>query len=349
MSITSHLPRYPLAFLPTPLHPLPRLSEQLAIYFELPADGFQLWIKRDDQTGLATGGNKTRKLEFLVADALAQGADTFLTVGAAQSNHCRQAAAAALQAGLECHVILTGPPPAEINGNLLLDQLLGAHIHWAPREERLARMAALAEELRGAGRHPYTTTFGGSDPVGACGYVLAMEELFGQVTAMGLKLDAIITASSSSGTQAGLVVGAWVLGWDVPILGISIDETQANLQAKVADLATRTASYLGHPHTFAPEDIWVNADYLGAGYGIMGELEREAIYTLARTEGVLLDPVYTGRAFGGLLDLIRHQAQALPQPTRAEMNYLFWHTGGVAALFAYADQLPGSPLDQSLP
>ncbi|PKO22596.1 MAG: D-cysteine desulfhydrase family protein [Chloroflexi bacterium HGW-Chloroflexi-1] len=325
MALTAHLPRRPLAFLPTPLHPLPRLSSQLS--------GPRIWIKRDDQTGLAGGGNKTRKLEFLIADALAQGADTVLTTGAAQSNHCRQTAAAAAQAGLACHLVLSGTPPAHVTGNLLLDRLLGARLHWTTRENRLPRLAALTNELRAAGRHPYPITYGGSDAVGASGYALAVEELRAQVQALGLKLDAIVFAASSGGTQAGLTAGAWALGWDVSILGISVDEQAADLQAKVAELATATAAHLRRPHVFAADEIRVNADYLGRGYGVMGDLEREAITLLARTEAVLLDPVYTGRAFGGLLDMIRRGAFDPGQ------NVLFWHTGGAPALYAYADEL----------
>jgi len=325
MSLTNHLPRYSLAFLPTPIQALPRLSAELG--------GPHLWIKRDDQTGLAGGGNKTRKLEFLIADALAQGADTVLTTGATQSNHCRQTAAAAARAGLACHLVLSGTPPAQVNSNLLLDRLLGATLHWTTREKRLTRLSELTEELRAAGRRPYLITYGGSNAVGATGYALAIEELQTQVQALGLKLDAIVCASSSGGTQAGLVAGAWILGWDVPILGISVDEPEIKLQAKVADLATRTATHLGQSHTFDPTDIQVNDNYLGGGYGVMSDLERDAIKLLAQTEAVLLDPVYTGRAFGGLADLIRHDAFGPNQ------NVLFWHTGGTPGLFAYADEL----------
>jgi len=341
MSITSHLSRYSLAFLPTPVHPLPRLSEWLAhSNTQYPISNLHIWLKRDDQTGLASGGNKTRKLEFLVADALAQGCDTLITTGAIQSNHCRQTAAAAAKAGLKCELVLGGQPPAQPNGNYLLDLLFGAQVHWTTRENRLNRLAGLAEELRAAGRRPYFITYGGSDPVGAAGYALALEELREQATALGIELDAIVIPSSSGGTQAGLAAGAWALGWDVPILGISIDESQAALQAKVADLATRTAAHLGRPHRFAPADILVDASYLGAGYGVMGDLEREAIRLMARAEGILLDPVYTGRAFGGLLDIIRNRPEGFGKPFGSGTgNVLFWHTGGSPALFAYAGEL----------
>ncbi len=340
MMLTFTLPRYPLAFLPTPLHPLPRLSETLRQELRLPASSFQIWIKRDDQTGLAGGGNKTRKLELLVADALAQGCDTLLTTGAVQSNHCRQTAAAAAHAGLACHLVLGGEPPAQPNGNFLLDRLLGAELHWTTREKRLDRLRELTGELQAASRRPYFITYGGSDPVGASAYALAMEETFDQARALDLRVDAIVVASSSGGTQAGMVAGARALGWDVPILGISIDETQADLQAKVADLATRTVAHLGRADVFTPDEILVNDSYLGAGYGIVGDLERAAIKRMAQTEGILLDPVYTGRALGGLMDLLRTTARRFPRsrPIRPD-TVIFWHTGGQPALFAYTRSL----------
>jgi D-cysteine desulfhydrase len=335
MSIAAHLPRYPLAFLPTPVHPLPRLSAGLH-------DAIQLLIKRDDQTGLAGGGNKTRKLEFLIADALAKGADVVLTTGAIQSNHCRQTAAAAARAGLECHLVLSGTPPAlpEATGNILLDHLLGADIHWTTRVNRPNMLAHLTEELRAAGRHPYPIVLGGSDPVGATAYAVALEELWEQVRTLDLRLDAIVFASSSGGTQAGLVAGAWILGWDVPLLGISVDEPEANLRTSVARLATQAAGHLDSPHLFTPDELQINADYLGGGYAVMGDLERDAIRLMARSEGILLDPVYTGRAFGALLDMIQHRPDRLPEAVRPRSgSILFWHTGGAPALFAYGREL----------
>jgi D-cysteine desulfhydrase len=329
--------RFPLAFLPTPLHPLPRLSAWLAEHGGPP--GLQLWIKRDDQTGLAGGGNKTRKLEFLLADALAQGADILLTTGAVQSNHCRQTAAAAARAGLECHLVLGGAPPAGANGNLLLDVLLGAHLHWTAREHRLTRLAELTDELQAAGRKPYPITYGGSDAIGARGYVYALDELRIQCDAIGLRPDAIVIPSSSGGTQAGLIAGAAALDWDPPILGVSIDEPEADLRAKVAHLATETARGIGAPRAFTTEDVRVDDRYLGAGYGVMGDLERDAIRVMAQTEGILLDPVYTGRALGGLFDLVRRRPEHLPFTPGPASSLLFWHTGGSPALFAYADEL----------
>ncbi len=329
-----HLPRRRLAFLPTPLHPLPRLNAWLHDQ----AIDAEIWIKRDDQTGLALGGNKTRKLEYLVGDALARGCDTLITTGAAQSNHCRQTAAAAAQAGLGCHLVLSGAPPETPNGNLLLDHLLGATIHWTTRENRIALLRDLEVELSGAGRRPYFVTYGGSDPVGASGYASALAELAGQMQENATPFDAVVFASSSGGTQAGLVAGAWAMGVDLRIVGISIDEPQDRLAAGVAALASDTARRIGHPHDFAPSDVVVDDRYLGGGYGVMGDLEREAIRTLATVEGILLDPVYTGRAFGGLLSILRNTPEILSAGARPP-RLLFWHTGGAPALFAYATDL----------
>ncbi len=340
MTTAFSLPCYPLAFLPTPLHPLPRLSAKMQLSHPPRQSNLQFWIKRDDQTGLAGGGNKTRKLELLLADALAQGCDTLVTTGAAQSNHCRQTAAAAACAGLACHLVLGGQPPAQPNGNLLLDRLFGAELHWTTRENRLNRLGEVADELRAAGRRPYFITYGGSDPVGASGYALAMQELYGQAIAQDLRLDVIVVASSSGGTQAGMLAGARALEWDIPILGISIDEPKAALQVKVADLATRTAAHLGRTDVFKSDEVLVDDSYLGAGYGVVGDLEREAVKLIAQAEGILLDPVYTGRAFGGMVDLLRSNPERLAGPDRSgPANVLFWHTGGQPALFAYAGDL----------
>ena len=326
--------RFPLAFLPTPLHPLPQINGWL----KKQTLAAEIWIKRDDQTGLAFGGNKTRKLELLLGDALAQGCDTLITTGAVQSNHCRQTAAAAAQAGLGCQLVLGGQPPDLANGNLLLDILLGATLHWTTRENRFNRLREVEAELRDSGRRPYFITYGGSDPVGASGYALALKELFGQARERGIRFDAIVVASSSGGTQAGLVAGAWQLGWEVPIVGVSIDAPAAELQATVADLATRTTAHMGQPHIFTTGDVDVDDNYLGGGYGIVGDLEREAIRLVAQSEGILLDPVYTSRAFGGLLDILRRTPYRL-LPKERPGCILFWHTGGAPALFAYADDL----------
>ena len=320
------LPRVALANLPTPIEELPRLSRELG--------GPRLLVKRDDQTGLATGGNKTRKLEFLIADALAQEADMVITAGAAQSNHCRQTAAAAARLGLGCAVVLGGEPPAAPSGNLLLDHLLGAQIYWAGPLRRGERLEEIAGQARAAGRRPYLIPYGGSNAVGAVGYVLAMQELSQQLR--GSRVDRIVFASSSGGTQAGLVVGARAVGFGGQIVGMRIDKGDPGddpYPLHLARLANATAIHVGLEPAFTPADFLVNQDYLGGGYGVVGDLEREAVCLAARLEGLLLDPVYTGRALGGLIAMIR-RGDISPAET-----VLFWHTGGMPALFAYVHAL----------
>jgi D-cysteine desulfhydrase len=314
-----------IAHLPTPLEPLERLSAQLG--------GPELWIKRDDQTGLATGGNKTRKLEFLVAGALEAEADTLITCGAAQSNHCRQTAAAAAKFGFDCALALRGTPPDRVQGNLLLDHLLGAEIFWAGDDPLTEALEEAAAALRARGRSPYVVPYGGSNVIGVSGYVAAMEELLEQCAARDLDFDQIVLATSSGGTQAGLVVGARALGYPGRILGISVEPTAEALRTTLAGLGTATAAHLGLNFTLAPEDFAVDDAYLGAGYAQVGDLERNAIRTMAQMEGILLDPAYTGRAFGGLLDLIDQGAFS------PEERVLFWHTGGTTGLFGYAESL----------
>ena len=339
--LTEKLSRVSIAHLPTPLELLPRLTAQLG--------GPELWIKRDDQTGLATGGNKARKLEFLVADALVQGADTLITGGAAQSNHARQTAAAAAKLGFDCTLVLRRPEPdfgelsravegrggesSQVQGNLLLDRLLEAEVVWAGERPLDTAMAHVAEDLRAAGRQPYVIPYGGSNPIGASGYVAAMEELLDQCTGRDLNFEHIVFASSSGGTQSGLALGARALDYDGRILGVSVDQPAGVLRSMLVDLATATADHLELGFSFAPEDFEVNDDYLGGGYGVVGELEREALRVAARAEGVLLDPVYTGRAFGGLLDMIRRGVFSPGE------RVLFWHTGGTAGLFGYGGRV----------
>ena len=322
--------RFPLAHLPTPLEPLERLSAALG--------GPKLWIKRDDQTGLAGGGNKTRKLELLIADALAQHADVVLTVGAVQSNHCRQTAAAAARAGLDCTLVLRGvaPPREQWTGNLLLDELLGARLVWAGDRDRDVVMEEAGREERAAGRQPYLIPLGGSNVVGAAAYALAFAELWGQMQERGVAFDRVVFASSSGGTQAGLVAGAAACGYEGQLLAISIDQTSADLKALVSPLAAEVCRHLEIASPPPSRLVAVDDGYLGGGYAVMGDPEREAIRLLARTEGILLDPVYTGRAMAGLLDQIR-QGVIGPGET-----VLFWHTGGTPALFAYTQDLLAS-------
>lgn len=320
-------PRFPLAHLPTPLEPMERLGAALG--------GPRLWVKRDDQTGLAGGGNKTRKLELLIADAKAQGAGVLLTIGGPQSNHCRQTAAAAARAGLQCVLVLGGsPPPREDwTGNLLLDELLGARFRWAGTADRETVMGEAAAEERAAGRVPYIIPLGGSNPVGAAAYALAFAEVWAQMQERGLHFDRIVFATSSGGTHAGLVAGAAACGYQGQLLGISIDSTRDEIVSLVAPLAEEVAAHLAIPGPLPAHLLTVDDGYLGAGYGIVGEPEREAIRLLARTEGLLLDPVYTGRAMAGLLDLVRRGVIG------PDEHVLFWHTGGTPALFAYTDDL----------
>jgi len=325
--MTPDLPRVPLAVLPTPLEPLPRLSEALR--------GPRLFVKRDDLTGLAGGGNKTRKLEYVLAQAAAQDADTLVTVGALQSNHCRQTAAAAARHGLRCVVVLRGHPPEDVTGNLLLDHLLGARVVFSGDRPREQVMDEVVAEERAAGRRPYPIPLGASTPLGALGYVRAMLEVVEQAKAMRVSFERIIVASSSGGTQAGLILGARLAGFEGEVLGISVDLEKEALRARVADIATGAARLLGESHRFEAEAVSVNDDYLGGGYAVMGEPEREAIRTFARREGLLLDPVYTGRAAAGMLDLIRRGA------IRPDETILFWHTGGIPALWAYRAGLAG--------
>lgn len=322
-------PSYPnrltIAHLPTPLEKMERLTRHLG--------GPDLFIKRDDLTGLATGGNKTRKLEFLVADALQQGCDHLVTTGAAQSNHCRQTAAAAAKFGLGCSLVLRGQAPENVTGNLLLNQILGAHVYWTGSRERVEVIPEVVAELEAMGRKPYVIPLGGSNVMGAAGYVLALQELMAQMSAQQINLDFIVLASSSGGTQAGLVLGARVYGFHGQIIGISIDHPADDLRMQVAALATATATHLGLGTTAVSDLVEVNDDYLGEGYAIVGEAEREAIQLTAQLEGILLDPVYTGRAMAGLIDLIRWGGF-----TRGQ-SVLFWHTGGTAALPAFATPL----------
>ena len=293
----------------------------------------RLFVKRDDQTGLATGGNKTRKLELLVAEALQQGADTLVTTGAPQSNHCRQTAAAAARAGLACTLVLGGNAPMLEGGNLLLDRLFGAEIVFAGPVDRLDVMQQVVDELAAGGRHPYAITYGGSSPLGAAAYALAMEELLDQCTARGIAPDHVVVGSSSGGTQAGMVAGARALSAAVQIHGISIDLAEATLVANLMALGQQTADLLALDLKLARQDFTVHDAYLGGGYGVLGVAEREAIGLLARSEGLLADPVYTGRALAGLLDLVRQGRFA------AAETVVFWHTGGLPAIFAYEDGL----------
>ncbi len=307
--------RLMFAHLPTPVEQLPNLSKAL---------GINLIIKRDDQTGLAMGGNKTRKLEYLLAEAQANGANMLITAGAVQSNHCRQTAAAAAKFGMACMLVLMGDAPADAEGNFLLDQLMGAHVVYTTSAQRDETLKRVFDEAWKAGLRPYLIPYGGSNATGALGYVHAMQELQAQNCAP----DWIVFASSSGGTQAGLVVGARLTGYTGKILGISVDEPLDVLCPRVAALASQTADGMGYTWHFSADEISANADYCKAGYGVMTPHEKAAIQLFAQTEAILLDPVYTARAAAGLIDLAKQGM------FRRDDVVLFWHTGGTPALFA---------------
>ena len=311
------IPRLRFAHLPTPIEELPRLTEYLS--------GPRILVKRDDQTGLAFGGNKTRKLEFLVAEALEQGARMLITGGALQSNHCRQTAAAAARFGLDCTLVLNGEMPEQPSANLLLDQLFGAEL--VPIADRALRDRTLQEtfdQAVAAGKKPYLVTYGGSSPTGALGYAFAMQEFLMQ----NRKVDWIVFGTSSGGTHAGLVLGQRVFGFRGKVLGISIDEPEEWLKTRVSSLAAEASERIGKRIDFTPEDVLANEAYCRAGYGVLTAAEREAVRLFAKLEGLLLDPVYTGRAAAGMIDLIRKGF------FKKEETVLFWHTGGQPALFA---------------
>ncbi|MFP5297024.1 MAG: D-cysteine desulfhydrase [Alphaproteobacteria bacterium] len=323
-----HLARFPrvrLAHLPTPLEPLPRLSEEL---------GVDLWIKRDDCTGLAGGGNKTRKLEFLLGEAFEQEADTLVTQGAVQSNHVRQTAAAAAAHGLGCEVILeerTGSKAHDYvaNGNVLLDRLLGATHRFVPGGSDMnAELEKTAAEVRARGGRPYVIPGGGSNAVGALGYVDCAREIVVGADELDLRIDRIVTATGSAGTHAGLVAGLAVMGADIPVLGISVRAPKPKQEENVLKLARETAALLGRPEAVTAEMVVADCDYVGEGYGLVDEGVIEALKLAARTDGILLDPVYTGKAMKGLIALARKGA------FRGE-TVVFLHTGGAQGLFGY--------------
>lgn len=325
--------RLHFAHLPTPIEELPRLSEALG--------GPRLLVKRDDQTGLAFGGNKTRKLEFLVAEAQEQGAKTLISGGAMQSNHCRQTAAAAARFGFECTLVLTGDLPEKPSANLLLDELFGARIVAVPdRKDRDRILQETFDNAVADGKKPYLVPYGGSSPTGALGYAFAVEELMKQIEDFRSlrdfgSLDYIIFGTSSGGTHAGLVLGQRVFGFKGKVLGISIDEPEEWLKSHVSKLASEASEKLGERIQFTQDEVLANADYCRAGYGVLTDAEREAVKLFAKYEGLLLDPVYTGRAAAGVIDLIRKGF------FKKDETVLFWHTGGQPALFAdrYANKI----------
>lgn len=309
---------------------MPRFSKHLG--------GPNIYVKRDDCTGLASGGNKTRKLEYSMAAALEEGADTIITVGAVQSNHVRQTAAAACKLGLKCEVLLEHriADPSEYyagSGNVLLDRIFGANLREYPGGTDFDQaMAEVADEVRANGGKPYIIPGGASNKIGALGYVNCAIELLGQIEEQGLDISHIVTATGSAGTQGGLIVGLKAMQSTIPLLGIGVSVPQQDQEEKVFELACETAEYVGKAGCVAREDVVANCNYVGDGYGVPTESMNEAVLMLARTEGLLFDPVYSGKGLAGMIDLIR-------DGTLSDGNIVFLHTGGSAALFAYADQL----------
>ncbi len=329
--LLSRFPRVSLAHLPTPLELMPRLSEHLG--------GPNIYVKRDDCTGLGTGGNKTRKLEFLMADAVAKNADVIITQGAVQSNHARQTAAAACKMGMDCELIfenrVESPSDPYMNsGNILLDKIFGAKRRDVDKGTDMdAAMEEVAEELRSNGKTPYIIPGGGSNRIGALGYVDCALEFQSQANNEGIVIDHVVHATGSAGTQAGLIVGLKATNANIPLLGIGVNAPQDVQEEKVYKLAVETADYVGAPGVVQREDIVANCDYVGEGYGIPTIAMNDAVMLLARLEGLLFDPVYSGKGLAGMIDLI---GKGYFEGAR---DIVFVHTGGSAGLFGYSDKL----------
>jgi len=326
--------RVSLCHQPTPIESMPRLEAELG--------GPSLFIKRDDCTGLATGGNKTRKLEFLVGEAIAQNADILVTQGAVQSNHVRQTAAAACKVGMKCHALLERRVPGksaeyEETGNVFLDKVFGATMEFRPAGlDMNAEALAIVEDLRSKGHRPYFIPGGGSNPTGALGYVSCALEIAAQEESNGKYFDWLVMGTGSTGTQAGLVAGFQACGRELPVMGISVRQPRERQIAAVHKLTNSTLEKLGQP-AVPTDTIYVDDGYVGEGYGIPANSTLEAISMTARSEAILLDPVYSAKGMAGLFGLIR---QGFFKPTD---NILFLHTGGSTALFAYEDTLLDKP------
>jgi L-cysteate sulfo-lyase len=329
----SQFPRIDLCHQPTPIEAMPRLSALLG--------GPNLFIKRDDCTGLAGGGNKTRKLEFLVGEALREKADMLVTQGAVQSNHVRQTAAAACRVGMKCHVLLERREPGrdasyEQTGNVLLDNLFGATHEFRPAGlDMNAEAQEVTDRLRSEGHRPYFIPGGGSNPFGALGYANCAQEIADQLRASGQGMDWLVMATGSTGTQAGLVAGFHAIGYDLPVMGVSVRQPRERQMNAVHALTQKTLEKLG-AGSIGLSKILVDDGYVGEGYGIPAESTFEAIRLIARQEGILLDPVYSAKGLAGLIGMVRAGF------FKPEDNVLFLHTGGATALFAYEDQLLAS-------
>ena len=329
--LLSRFPRVSLAHLPTPLEFLPRLTRHLG--------GPDIYVKRDDCTGLGTGGNKTRKLEFLMAEALDKKATVIITQGAVQSNHARQTVAAACKLGLKCELVfekrvVDATEPYLQSGNVFLDHLFGANIREVEKGTDMdAAMQSVAGELSASGETPYIIPGGGSNPIGALGYVDCALELIVQANNQDLIIDHVVHATGSAGTQAGLIVGLKGMHSGIPLLGIGVNAPKNEQEEKVYKLACTTADLIGAPGLIERDDIVANCDYVGDGYGVPTKGMNDAILLLARLEGLLFDPVYSGKGLAGMIDLI---SNGYFQDAK---NIVFIHTGGSAGLFAYRDRL----------
>jgi len=317
-----------LGLFPTPIHELKNLSK----YLNAP----KIFIKRDDLTGLALGGNKIRKLEYLIGDALLNNCDTIITGGSAQSNHCRQTAAAASIYGLECHLALGGEEPNLFEGNLLLDKLLGAVIHWSGVFRKGEKIPQICKELISMGKKPYIIPYGGSNEIGVWGFINAVKELKIQIKNLKEEFTHIVFPSSSGGTHAGFIIGKSKYNLSVELIGIQIDKGTKDefpYIETLLNLLNSTSQKIFMNKEYKLKDIILFEDYVGEGYGIMNDLDIEAIKLLSKFEGILLDPVYTGRAMGGLIDLVKKKYFS------KDDKILFWHTGGIPALFTYSKNL----------
>lgn len=325
---------------PTPLEPMPHLTRALA---DANGRGPELWVKRDDLLGLTAGGNKTRKLEFLVADALAEGADTLVTVGAVQSNHCRLTAAAAVREGLACRLVLEERVPGsydpEASGNHLLFGLLGVErTQVVPAGSDLhAAMEAITADLAAVGRRAYLIPGGGSNALGALGYVACAEELVAQAFDQGVAFDGLVVASGSGGTHAGLLAGLHGVHAHLPVLGVSVRAERAAQETKIHGLAQQAAALAGVDTAVPRDAVVVDDAYVGPGYSLPTDAMVEAVQLFARTEGILLDPVYTGKAAAGLIDQVRRGRFGDGE------RVVFVHTGGAPALYAYRDVVAAPP------
>ncbi|AZR71994.1 D-cysteine desulfhydrase [Anoxybacter fermentans] len=320
MEKLERIPRIPLAITPTPIEAVPRFSKVLG--------GPEIYIKRDDNTGLAFGGNKARKLEYLMADAKVKGADVILTEGGLQSNHARMTAAAARKLGMKAVLVLKGKEIKEYQGNLLLDRILDAEIIVVDPDGSLTRREAMlkkAEELKARGMKPYVIPTGGSTGLGALGYVRCAKEIIEQSKVMGVEFDWVVHPIGSGGTQAGLIAGKKLFGGNFKVYGIAADNE--DFEPEIKKIGEEIGKLLDLELTISPEEIFLNYDYFGPTYGVPSEAAIEAMKLLARTEGIIVGPVYTGKALAGLIDLI-HKGKF-----KENEKILFVHTGGAPAIF----------------